>query len=183
MKTLNAEKLFPIGSKVQFSKKQDRHRPIFNATLIVIGYDDISNNKKYVGKYIVSNENNLLKFSLPTEDVELVSEPKLFFVQRINSDTVEWLHVKIVDTEFNDQEQEYVDSIIDATIFPSYDAARDWCDSINSAGNPTIGSIIDVNESDFNRLFESYPNLDRLLDELKAAGIDTSKLNLININE
>lgn len=182
MKTLNAEKLFPIGSKVRFSKKSAIPRPINKETLMIIGYDDISDNQKYVGKYILSD--GAFTYSQPTENIELVSEPKLFFVQRINSDAVEWLHVKIVDTEFNDQEQEYVGSIIDATIFPSYDAARDWCDIINSAGNPTIGSIIDVNESDFSRLFDSsYRNLDRLLDELKAAGIDTSKLNLININE
>lgn len=182
MKTLNAEDVFPIGSKVRFSKKSAIPRPSNKETLMVIGYDDISNNQKYVGKYILSD--GVFNFSQPTENIELVSEPKLFFVQRINSDAVEWLQVKIVDPEFNDQEQEYVDSIIDATVFPSYDSARDWCNSINTAGNPTIGSIVDVNESDFKRLLHlSYRNLDNLLDKLKAAGIDTSQLNLINVNE
>lgn len=34
------------------------------------------------------------------------------------------------------------------------------------------------------RFFDSsYPNLDELLDELKAAGVDTSQLNLVETNE
>lgn len=53
-------------------------------------------------------------------------------------------------------------------------------ESINTAGNPTIGTTVVIKNTDLSRLIEkSYRNLDTLMKELEANGIDTSQLNII----
>lgn len=174
MSRLNISYLFPIGSKVKSIKPL--HTP-YNSTLTIIGYDDLSEDRKQAGNYLL--DDGLFKMSLPTSDFELISQPESIFVQRIHPDFVEWLHVNI-DPKSGDQEQTYVDSIIDATALNSLDDANDWCDIINTAGNPTIGSTVVIKNTDLSRLIEkSYRNLDTLMKELEANGIDTSQLNII----
>lgn len=130
-------------------------------------FDD---NSKSLKAGFISKWNDLNPLKLSEEEIEA----------RRKSTSFEWLDSGNDTENSNIHFWRNIESIIDATALNSLDDANDWCDIINTAGNPTIGTTVVIKNTDLSRLIEkSYRNLDTLMKELEANGIDTSQLNII----